>query len=373
MRIAFNALSVTNLSGRHVLLGHMRQIVRETSGQGRHVLLHHAGNRELREALSGSVDAIECPPMTAHWAGRSVWERFQLGRVLRQVRADAVFNPSGTTTPGVSIPQWSLGQNPWCFVAEARNGPLESLKAGLQRIAYRRAQREATLVLFLSEYMRRMYRENAGFDPANSLVLYPGLDDETYAAARTARGFDERRCEILVVSAMARHKAIEDVVEALDICRHRGIGARMKLVGPWPDPVYEAFVRQRVRNSGLSDQVQFIGYVTREQLHRHYGEARAFCLLSRCESFGIPAVEAEAFGTPAVVADCGAPPEVAGPGGTVVPPGDPTAAAQALEPLLTDPAAWAMASNRARANADRFRWERCSKPLLEWIMASERS
>jgi glycosyltransferase involved in cell wall biosynthesis len=187
------------------------------------------------------------------------------------------------------------------------------------------------------------------------------------------RGFHERRCEILVVSAMARHKAIEDVVDALVICRRNGIDVGMKLVGPWPDPAYEALVRERVRESGLSDHVEFIGYVSREQLHRCYGEARVFCLLSRCESFGIPAVEAEAFGTPAVVADCGAPPEVAGPGGVVVPPGSPLAAAEALAPLLTDPAEWECASLRARANAERFRWTTCTKPLLEWIIANERS
>jgi glycosyltransferase involved in cell wall biosynthesis len=373
MRIAFNALSVTNLSGRHVLLGHMRQIVQETAARGRHVLLHHAGNRDLRDSLEGLVDAVECPSMTAHWAGRWVWERFRLGRVLRQVRADAVFTPSGATTPGIAIPQWSLGQNPWCFVSEARKGPLEWLKASLQRLAYRRAQREATLMMFLSEYMGRMYRENAGFGPANSVVLYPGLDDETFAAARAMRAFHERRCEILVVSAMARHKSIEDVVVALEICRRNGIDVGMKLVGPWPDPAYEALVRERVRKSGLSDHVEFIGYVSREQLHRCYGEARVFCLLSRCESFGIPAVEAEAFGTPAVVADCGAPPEVAGPGGVVVPPGSPLAAAEALAPLLTDPAEWECASLRARANAERFRWTTCTKPLLEWIIANERS
>ena len=53
MRIAFNALSVTNLSGRHVLLGHVREVIKATEGRGRHVLLYHAASRDLRDVLSG--------------------------------------------------------------------------------------------------------------------------------------------------------------------------------------------------------------------------------------------------------------------------------------------------------------------------------
>jgi glycosyltransferase involved in cell wall biosynthesis len=96
-----------------------------------------------------------------------------------------------------------------------------------------------------------------------------------------------------------------------------------------------------------------------------------FCLLSGCESFGIPAVEAQLFGTPCVVADVCAPPEIAGPGGEVVPAGDPLAAAKALAPLLVDASAWQAASSRALANVERFRWSRVSTPLMEFFDAFE--
>lgn len=371
MRIAFNALSVSNMSGRHVLLGHMRQIVAATAGEDRHLLLHHAGNRDLCESLAGQVDMFECPPITTRWVGRWVWERWLMPVLLRRCGATMLFSPAGVTTPGVSIPQISLAQNPWCFATESHKGPTDSLKAFLQKAAYRRAQRTAALMLFNSGYMAQVYRTNAGHDPVQALLLYQGLDDETFEAASTGPSFGERRCEILVVSAMARHKSIEDIVDAMVLLRQRGVPARMKLVGPWPDGAYRTFIQRRVESAGLTAEVDFIGYVTREQLHRHYGEARVFCLLSRCESFGIPAIEAEAFGTPAVVADRAAPPEIAGPGGVVVPPGDASAAADALECLLTDALRWEAASTRARTNASRFRWQQCSRPLLDWIRDRE--
>lgn len=369
MRIAFNALSVNNLSGRHVLLGHMRGIIDNSAVHDRHVLLYHAGNHDLCTSLGDLVDMVECPAYTAHWAGRSIWERFWLPALLKRVGAQLLFSPAGVTAKKVRQPQIALAQNPWCFVSGARSGVAEELKAALQRHAYRHAQRSAALMLFNSEYMSRVYRANAGFGPVDSLILHQGLDEETFAAAREIPGFDQRRSEILVVSAMGRHKSIEDVVDALALLRGRGIEVRMKLVGPWPDLAYRAQVERRVKEADLAEAVDFIGYVTRDDLHRHYAEARVFCLLSRCESFGIPAVEAEVFGTPAVVADCCAPPEIAGPGGVVVPPGDPVAAADALAMLLTDASAWSRCSERARANAERFHWASCTRPLVDWLHA----
>ena len=373
MRIAFNALSVTDLSGRHVLLGHVREVIKATEGRGRHVLLYHAASRDLRDVLSGSMDCIECPTMTARWPARWLWERTRLPRVLRRLGVDALFIPTGMVAYGVDLPQVVLAQNPWCLVPELLHGPAERLKARLQRSAYRRAQAEAELMLFNSQYMRQVYFENAGFEPVDSVILHQGIAEATFAAGALAGDFADRRCEILTVSVMARHKAIEVIVEAVALLRRKGIPVTLTLVGPWADMTYETLVRKRIADLGLADQVALTGEVSRDQLHTHFGRARVFCLLSRCESFGIPAIEGEAFGTPSVVADCGAPPEIAGPGGVVVPPADPTAAADALTPLLTDPVTWAALSAKARANAERFHWARCSRPLVEWINRTDRA
>ncbi len=367
MRIAFNALSVTNLSGRHVLLGHAREVIGATASRVRHVLLYHAANRDLFEALSGAVEGIECPPATARWPARWLWERTQLPRLLRKLGVEALFLPAGMTAPGIDLPQMVLAQNPWCFVPELHQGPGERLKARLQRSAYRRAQREATLMLYNSRYMRQVYDEHAGFEAAHAIILHQGIEESTFEAGGLAGGFAARQCEVLTVSAMGRHKAVELIVEAIALLRQAGIPATLTLVGPWPDPAYEALVRRRIAELGLDDQVSLVGQVSRDQLHAYYARARAFCLLSRCESFGIPAIEAEAFGTPAVVANCGAPPEIAGPGGKVVPTANPAAAATALAPLLTEVAVWDRLSIRARANAERFHWACCSRPLVEWI------
>jgi glycosyltransferase involved in cell wall biosynthesis len=367
MRVAVDALAVSNFSGRHVLLGHLRAAAAATRGRHSFHVLHHAGNRDLRRDLGDNVEWLECAGAGPHWTRRVAWEATRLGGWLRDVRADILLSTSGALVPGVSLPQLVLAQNPWCYFPQFHRTASERLKARLQRMGYRRAQRGAEAIFFLSEYLGRAYREDAGRPPRDSETLYVGIDDAMYACAGEAKPFEERDLAIVCVSVMARHKAIEDVVDALAALHRRGVVAQLRLVGPWADAGYRREIDQRIDGLGLAASVEITGAVDDATLAAHYRRARVFCLLSRCESFGIPAVEAQVFGTPCVVADNCAPPEVAGPGGAVVGTGDIDGAASALEVLLTDKAGWQEASARAFANAERFRWERVSQPLVRYL------
>lgn len=368
MRIAFNALSATYLSGQHVLCGHLREIIR--ANIGRHLLLTHRANKEIVATIGSAVDVYECPSYTSQWALRGIWERFKLAKVLHRERVDVLFSPAGVTIPGLKIPQLVLTQNPWCFVPSIQNGQGDRIKASLQRLAYRHAQQEAAVMLYNSKYMKDLYDENAGKAAKSSLILHQGIDDSTFSAARSILNFQDRKLSILALSAMAPHKCIEDILAAVSILHIRGLRVALDLVGPWPSPRYLRMIQRQIRDLKIHNLVNIHGRVDNNMRDEFYRTSRAFCLLSRCESFGIPSIEAQAFGTPSVVAACGAAPEIAGPGGFVVVPGNPEQAADALLPLLTDPNAWEEASRRAVQNARRFRWQSCSSPLVSLLTPS---
>lgn len=367
MRVAVDALSITNFSGARVLLGHLGNLA--AAGRGRHSfhVFHHSGNRNLRREFGDNVEWIECAGAGTRWPRRLAWQALALGPALRRVGAQLLLSSSGSLLPGVRIPQMVLAMNPWCFWPEFHRNPADRAKAALQRHGYRRAQRGAAAVFCLSDYLASEYRRNAATAPRAGGTLYTGVDDGEFSRVGVTSSFSERRMELLCVSVMARHKRIEDVVEAVRILHSQGTEARLALVGPWPDPDYRREIEEAVAISGLGPHTMVTGAVSDSELGRHYAQARVFCLLSGCESFGIPAVEAQLFGTPCVVADVCAPPEIAGPGGEVVPPRDPGAAAGALAPLLLDEKAWTLASQRALANVERFRWSRVSGPLIEFI------
>jgi len=274
--------------------------------------------------------------------------------------------PSGTVVPLLRVPQVSFAQNPWCLVAGLPRTAVGRGKAAAQRLAYRRAMHETALMIFNSEYMRRAYRENAGFAERRSLVVYQAINDETHAAAERVRqeGVPRQPCRIVSVSAMAPHKNVETLLAAVARVAVHAPEVELALVGAWPDAAYRRRMERLAADLGIAQRIQWTGHVEPTDLHRLYAQARVFCLMSRCESFGIPAVEAQAFGTPVVSSDCCAIPEVCGGGGVFVPPTEIEQTAAALLRLLTDDAAWAGFSVLAVRNAARFRWEICSPPLL---------
>ena len=367
MLIAIDTLPINNLSGRHVVSGHLANLARALCGRHRFLVLHHSGNRDLRRDLGDQVEWLEVTAAGPDWMGRLLWQSVRLHGLLTRLGVGLVISTSGALIPGVRLPQLVLAQNPWCYFPQFHRTLADRVKAYLQRVGYRAAQRRARGLFYLSEFVARRYRDDAGCASTWGQVLYVGVDEATFDAARDRKGFAERELEVVTVSVMTPHKAIEDVVRVMAKVRAAGVPARLALVGPWSDDGYRAKIEALIAHLGLGAQVTITGQVTTGQLHSHYARARVFCLLSRCESFGIPAVEAQCFGTPSVVADVCAPPEVAGPGGCVVPPAALDATADTLLALLTDQDTWQTYSDRALENAERFRWSRVSEPLIAFL------
>ena len=350
------------------MYGFFRHITRWTEHDHEFVVLHYASAPpppEIADRPNVSLEPVD--DSLRNWARRTVWESVRLPGLLRNTSADILFNPSGALTPRIPIPQVVLCQNPWCYVPEVHQGVKERWKAALQRRGYRNALQGSDLILFISDFLRSLYR--GGGNPhaeAPSKIAYVGVDENTYTSARELAnsGIDREDFSIVSVSAMAPWKGIETVVSAVSRLRQRGVPARLRLVGPWPDSSYEQQIRNQIRAEQLESAVEIAGKVSKEELHQSYARARVFCLMSRCESFGIPAAEAQAFGTPAVLSTGCAMPEVCGDGCLSCAPRDVNGTADLLETLLTDSQEWQRRSTAALENVGQLRWQDTARPLM---------
>lgn len=324
---------------------------------------------DFRSRLPEGVGWHACPVHTASWWNRVRWERTHLAAVAAAHGAQVYFTPSGMAADRLPIPQVVFCQNPWALVAEARRRR-DGVKAWLQRRAYRQAMYAADVMVFNSVFMQEAYRQNAGRAERRGLVVYQAADEATIVRAGTTRTQPRLPGRVVCASAMGRHKNVETAVRAIARIRREGVRqAHLVVVGAWPDPAYRREVESLIRSLDLGSAVSLVGHVSREMLDDYYATAMAFCLMSRCESFGIPAVEAQLFGTPVVSSKVCAIPEVCGEGGIYTMPDDDAAVASALHRLLTDQEAWLRSSQAARANASRFAWSRCSAPLVELFEA----
>lgn len=364
--ILVNGLSATHMSAKHVLLGHLRQLT------GHCDIALIVPDSQWDEGLNDPAwKIIRAPKSADHWLGRSIWEWKNIPPIIKRAGYQLFFTFNGMIQRNVRIPQLTLAQNPWCMTSSIPKTLLEGLKALLQRRAYRYSQTRSVYMAYNSHFMQQLYRKNANCTERRGIVAYQGIDDTRFDIAASHQDAKRDPLQIVSVSAMACWKGAERLVSAIGLLHNRSIPAKLRLVGPWPDSRYESLVRQTIIKHNLSNHVTITGKVSNEQLNQEFATARVYALLSQCESFGIPAVEAQAFGTPVVGTNSTAMAEVGGSGGIFVDAFDIEAAADAIQSLLTDDNKWESMSLSAKQNANRFRWKNCSQPLIELIRSMQ--
>lgn len=117
----------------------------------------------------------------------------------------------------------------------------------------------------------------------------------------------------------------------------------------------------------LQDAVQFISGVSNSQMAGYYASATAVVCPSLYEGFGLPAGEAMACGTPVISSDGGALPEVVGDAGIVVPAGDSSALAEALDKLLSDRLLREALGIQGRSRIEQeFSWTLAAQRLVDY-------
>jgi glycosyltransferase involved in cell wall biosynthesis len=367
IKIAVNGASVQNASGAYVIEGHLRAILSYFGAEVKVVIFSNGCDNFSAFIGDNRCELVRIPSYAKTTYGRMYWETFRLGRLLASYGVNFLIQPSGYAVPGLKVSQVVISQNPFAFYPEFHKSNSRWLKNYFLRIAYCNFGGKNCIFYGNSIFMRDLIQKSRVSKFYSERVLYQGVYEGAPQHTGEILSFFERQRTVLAVSGVEIHKRFDLIIKSFVYAARFNADLRLKIVGKVDNDKYNDLLKEIVCEAGLSDRVDFLGWVSRDKLVEYYRTSLLYISLSECESFGIPAVEAQLWGTPAIVADCCAPPEICGSGAVLVPKGDSEAAGEAILTMAANERHWKDVSALARRNALRFEWSRCSAPLIDEI------
>lgn len=312
-----------------------------------------------------SHPSVETVVADVPWYGFA--EQVRMPGILSSLKADVLHVPHWNVplvTRSVSVMtvhDLLLRHEPMSARISTHRPLVAALKRGGYRLTLAAALRHAKKILVPTE-----------FTAADLRTLYPHTTDKIVI---TGEGMDHHEAfptlvssrppqskYLLYIGSAYPHKGLDllvDVWEDIEAMHH---DLRLKIAGT--DDVFMQRLKDEVRKRKLT-RIDFLGYVTEEDLPDLYADALAFVYPSRFEGFGLPPLEALQAGCPVISSDAAALPEVLGAEGAFFfQSGSRTGILQAVEEVLRNPE---LARRKIAATLDGLRFRH------DWMKTAQRT
>jgi glycosyltransferase involved in cell wall biosynthesis len=221
------------------------------------------------------------------------------------------------------------------------------------------AVRRSLAIITVSEFSRKEILER-----------FPALEDRVFAIHHGVEptGCMERIASdppfLLYVGTLETRKNLVTLIRAFRLVRERRrFPHRLALVGSTGYGAHA--INSAIRENGVSDSVDLLGYLSRRELFGLYRSASLLVYPSVYEGFGLPLLEAMAHGTPVVCSNAASLPEVGGDAVVYFDPHNIEDIAAAIERVLDSPSLRTELSVKGFERARLFTWEECARKHLE--------
>ena len=284
----------------------------------------HPLHEEMRDRqLAENAKLLWAPASTAGRWQRSRYERSELAQWASERQVSGVLQLNGMLVSGMPAPSLVHFQDPSPYRPESWSGVRERLLAFLKRRANGVALRHAAAIGWTSHYLRELICGHHRMSPRGD-VFYNGLPESwIQRAAELPDDWHSRPMELLTVSNVVPHKRHDLVIRALPrLAADPALKALLYRIAGAISDEQRRRLEQLASSLGVGDRVVIEGRVEDERVKELLARARCFVLMSVCESFGIPPIEAMSFGVPVVISDSCALPEVVGEAGSICPADD---------------------------------------------------
>lgn len=303
------------------------------------------------------------PPRPLSYASWGRWAARPVGRALDRLAGEApvdLIHAHYAVPAGDAVLRWLRDRERRIpLIVSVHGGDLSYVtqRSERGRLTVARVLRAADAVIANSEVTRRGVKDVTG-PLARLRVIHPGADPPPVTLERHADP------TLVTLAHLEPHKNQASVIRALAALAGRHSGLRYELIGKGPD---QENLEGLARSLGVSDRVVFRGAMPHEAALRELTQCHVHVMPSIHDAFGVAHVEAMAAGLPAIGGEGTGAEDIAaaGEGMTLVPPGDVTAIARAIERLVVDEAGRERLGEAARRTAaERFSWSRNADETL---------
>ena len=325
-------------------------------------------NKIDESAMPENCHILWTPPSTLNRFRRMHYERNALVKWAEDHHVDVVHQLNGMVIPTMRTPSLAHFQDPLPYRSIAWDHRKDRFVSFLKRREHRRALLRAACATWTSHYLEQLTCGYWKIKPKKSVVLHNGINADWITRAEAGfTDWSSRPLEIATISTVLPYKRQELVIRAMaKLVKKPGLeNLKSRIVGLFRPESFRQDIERLIDEIDLGDNVILEGHVSGARVQQVFREAKCFVLMSVCESFGIPAIEAMSFGTPVVTADCCAIPEICGDAAALVKLDDLDDLVSTLEEILNDPNRAEQMRQAGVENIKRFNWSKIAGKLIE--------
>ena len=229
--------------------------------------------------------------------------------------------------------------------------------------------KKAKRIIAVSQNTKMDLINHLHIDPKKISVIYEAVDEQ-FKKNHTVIELEKFKRDkglpanyLLYAGTMKPYKNIQLIISALKILKQKGELKYKLLIAGRKDRFFPT-VYKEVKDRNLVDDVDFLDYVSDDELPLIIKCADIFIFPSLYEGFGLPALEAMSLGVPTIVSNTSSLPEVVGDGAMIVDPHDPQDLSQAVVSLLKDGDLRKKLSQKGIERSKAFSWRKTAKETL---------
>jgi glycosyltransferase involved in cell wall biosynthesis len=361
LRIGVNALYLIpgGVGGTEIYLRNLLRALAEIDGTNQYVLFT---NRETGRDLAPTQPNFHVDRQAIRASfrpARILWEQIVLPLAIAGQHIDVLLNPGFTAPILCGCPQVTVFHD-----LQHKRHPehFRWFDLPFWRFLLFWSAVVSPLLIADSEATRadllRFYRL-----PEDKIRVIPlGVDPKFFEIARS------RRPEpiLLTVSTLHPHKNLDRLLRAFAGFHRTRPEFRLVIAGLRG---FEAANLERLQQElGLSDAVEFTGWIPRDDLYALYARAFAFIYPSTFEGFGLPVLEALAAGVPSACSNIEPLSSTAGDAALQFDPEDEKALLDAMTRLVCDEELRAQLAAAGPQRAAQFSWKTTARLTLDAVV-----